>query len=87
MNEIFIEVHEKFFSHYDSLPKPIQKKFQRQLSYLKENPRHKSLQIHRIQGSNFWEFYVDKGYRCIFTQEGNRYRLYFVGTHRLIDNL
>jgi len=86
MNEIIIELHEKFFGYYDGLPKAIQKKFQKQLSHLRENPRHKSLQIHRIQGSAFWEFYIDKGYRCVFTQDGNRYRLYFVGTHQLIDN-
>jgi mRNA-degrading endonuclease RelE of RelBE toxin-antitoxin system len=85
MSDVIIEVHEQFFSCYDELPKPIQKKFQKQLSYLKQDPKHKSLQIHRLQGSEFWEFRVDKGYRCVFKQEGNRYRLYFVGTHQLID--
>lgn len=86
MNDTIIEVHEKFFSYYDQLPKPVQKKFQKQLAYLKQNPSHNSLQIRRLQGSDFWEFYVDKGYRCVFKQDGNRCRLYFVGTHELIDH-
>ncbi len=48
---------------------------------------YKSLQIHQIEGTDFWEFYVDKGYRCIFKREGNIYKLYFVGTHKLIDRI
>jgi hypothetical protein len=33
----------------------------------------------------FWEFCVDKGYHCVFKKEGKRYRLYFIGTHDLIE--
>jgi len=35
--------------------------------------------------TTFWEFYVDKGSRYVFKKEGDRYRLYFIGTHELID--
>ena len=86
MNENIIEVTTKFFSYYDELPKEIKKKFKKQLTYLIDNPKHKSLQIHQLEGSRFWEFYVDKGYRCVFKREGNRYELHYVGTHKLIDN-
>ena len=53
--------------------------------FLKENPKHRSLQIHKLQGTDFWEFYVDKGYRCVFKTEGNIFRLFYIGTHGLID--
>jgi hypothetical protein len=86
MNEIIVEVTVTFFAYYDELPKEIKKKFKKQLTYLSHNPMHKSLQIHQIEGSEFWEFYADKGYRCVFRREGNRYELHFVGTHNLIDN-
>jgi hypothetical protein len=86
MNENIVGVTVKFFSYYDELPKQIKKKFKKQLAFLKNNPKHKSLQIHQIEGSEFWEFYVDIGYRCIFRREGNRYVLHYVGTHKLIDN-
>ena len=86
MNENIVEVTVKFFAYCDELPKEIKKKFKKQLTYLSRNPKHKSLQIHQIEGSEFWEFYVDKGYRCVFKRDGNRYELHYVGTHKLIDN-
>jgi len=86
MNENIVEVTVKFFAYYDELPKEIKKKFKKQLTWLAHNPKHKSLQIHQIEGSDFWEFYVAKGYRCVFKREGNRYELHYVGTHKLIDN-
>ncbi|MEK6777390.1 MAG: DNA helicase [bacterium] len=84
MSKIIIDVTPDFFEQ-SALPKDIKKKFKKQLVFLKENPRHQSLKIHKLEGSDFWEFYVDDFYRCVFQQEGNVYRLYFVGTHKLID--
>ncbi len=85
MSKYLIVVEPEFFPQYDELPNEIKKKFKKQLSYLKDNPQHNSLQIHKLEGTDFREFYVDKGYRCIFKIEGNVYKLYFVGTHKLID--
>ncbi len=85
MSKYIVAIEIGFLSLDDNLPKEIKKKFIKQLSYLKDNSAHKSLQIHRIEGTDFWEFYVDKGYRCAFKVEGNIYKLYFVGTHKLID--
>lgn len=85
MNTPLIAIEPGFLSQYDELPPAIKKKFRKQLSHLKENPQHPSLKIHKLEGSDFWEFYVDDSYRCVFRQDGNIYRLYFVGTHRLID--
>lgn len=86
MSENIIEVTAKFFAYYDELPKEIKKKFKKQLAYLTHNPKHQSLQIHQIEGSEYWEFYVDRGSRCVFKRQGNRYELHYVGTHSLIDN-
>ena len=55
------------------------------MEFLAENPKHRSLQIHRIEGTRYWEFYVDIAYRCIFRQEGNTYYLLAAGPHKLID--
>jgi len=87
MKDIIISVEPGFFSQYDELPKDIKKKFSKQISFLKSNPMHKSLQVHRIENTDYWEFYVDKGYRCLFKKEGNIYKLYYVGTHKLIDRI
>lgn len=85
MTKYSVDVSREFLDQYDNLPKEIKKKFKKQLTYLKDNPKHRSLQIHRLEGTNFWEFSVDKGYRCVFKIEGNVYRLYYVGAHKLID--
>ncbi|WP_435050990.1 ParE family toxin-like protein [Candidatus Magnetobacterium casense] len=62
----------------------MQRKFDKQIRLLSKNPRHPSLKIHKIQGSDYWEFYVDRSYRCVFRQEGNIYRLCAVGNHDII---
>lgn len=85
MSKILIAVETGFFKEYDDLPSETKKKFRKQITHLKENPKHPSLKIHRLTGSDFWEFYVDDCYRCVFKQEGEIYRLYFVGSHKLID--
>ena len=85
MSPSLIAIEPEFLPQYDKLPKEIKKKFRKQITLLKENPKHPSLKIHRLQGSDYWEFYVDDLYRCVFKQEGTVYKLYFVGTHKLID--
>jgi len=85
LSKYLIAIDPEFLLQYDELPKDIKKKFKKQISLLKENPKHPSLKIHKLEGSESWEFYIDDFYRCVFQQEGNIYKLYFVGTHKLID--
>lgn len=87
MKDAVVSVEPGFFSQYDELPKEIKKKFKKQVAFLASNPQHRSLQIHQIEGTDFWEFYVDRGYRCLFKRDGNIYILYYVGTHKLIDRI
>ena len=61
MNDVVIELTERVRKDYRVLPKPVQKKFKKQLRFLAENPHHPSLHIHRIRGSSdYWEFYIDE---------------------------
>jgi mRNA-degrading endonuclease RelE of RelBE toxin-antitoxin system len=85
VTRVVIAIDPEFLSQYETLPKPIRKKFKKQLAFLRDNLKPRSLQIHRMQGTDYWEFYVDKGYRCMFKREGNMIRLLFVGRHELID--
>lgn len=85
MQKPIIDIEPDFFLHYEKLPKTIRKKFIKQVKLLKENPKHPSLQLHKLEGTDFWEFYVDNSYRCVLKIEGNIYKLYRVGTHKLID--
>ncbi len=85
MNEVVIELTERVKKDYHDLPSPVRKKFKKQLRFLAENPCHPSLQIHRIRGTGYREFYVDAEYRCVFRQEGNVYYLLAVGRHQVVD--
>jgi len=85
LSKYLIAIEPEFLPQCDELPKTIKKKFKKQIYLLKENPKHPSLKIHKIEGSDFSEFYVDDFYRCVFQQEGNIFKLYFIGTHKLID--
>ena len=51
-----IDIEPEFLSQYETLPKAIKKKFKKQLTYLKDNPKHRSLQIHKMEGTDYWEF-------------------------------
>ena len=85
MDKPTLVLTERVKKDYKNLPQPIQKKFKKQLRFLAENPRHHSLQIHRIQGTGYWEFYIDAAYRCVFRQDGSTYYLLAAGPHKVID--
>ncbi|MEW5830781.1 MAG: DNA helicase [Chloroflexota bacterium] len=83
MSEIILT--ERLRNDYKALPLAVQKKLKKQIRFLAENPKHPSLQIHRIQGTSYWEFYIDRSYRCIFRQGGDSYYLLAAGPHKIID--
>jgi len=43
LNRYLIAIEPEFLPQYDELPKEIRKKFKKQISLLKENPKHPSL--------------------------------------------
>ncbi len=83
MNEILLT--QRLKDDYKNLPEAIQKKLKKQIRFLTENLQHPSLQAHRIRGTVYWEFYVDRSYRCIFRQEGAVIYLLAAGSHKVID--
>lgn len=58
------------------------KKIQKQLKLFKENPRHKSLRLHKVtrEVKNSWSISIDKGFRMIYTEDGFIY-FFEIGTH------
>ena len=77
---------ERFANEYERLPQHLQRRVDKVLGLLLENPRHPSLQIKRIRGQeNRWEGRVTLHYRFIFSLEGDAYLLLRVGTHNLIQ--
>lgn len=74
--------YEKFRSFYKKLPAQIQRKTDKQLRLLADNPRHPSLQVKKIQGtSGIWEARVDRKYRLSFEWTSDTLYLRVVGNH------
>ncbi len=61
---ITLVLTEELKKRYQELPAPIQKKFQKQLRFLQNNPKHPSLRIHRLNDE--WEFYTANGLKLDF---------------------
>ncbi len=74
--------YEGFRDFYRKLPSPIQKKVDKQLRLLANNPRHPSLQVKKIQGTpGIWEARVDRRYRLSFEMSSDTIYLRVVGNH------
>jgi len=73
----------EFEKSFLELPKGIQSKLEKQIKHLRDNPKHPSLKMHKLNDE--WEFYVDLHYRCFFLREGNIYTLLVVGRHKIVD--
>lgn len=73
---------ESFKKDYQNLPKEIQKRADKQLKFLLENPRHPSLQAKKMEDPrNIWEGRITKGYRFTFQITGETYTLRRIGKH------
>lgn len=76
---------ERFKKAFRALPVSIQQKAIKALRLLAENPRHPSLQVKKIQGTeNIWEGRVDQKYRFTFQFENENDQVVIV--LRNIDN-
>lgn len=52
--------------------------------FLADNPKHPSLQIHKIKGTIFWEAYVNKDIRIIYEQTSDTLTLMAIGHHDIL---
>ncbi len=64
-----IKLSRRFLDAYAHLPAEIRKKVDQALGFLKENPRHPSLQTKPIKGARgFFEARVDINYRMTYAR-------------------
>lgn len=58
------------------------KKIHKQLKLFRENPRHKSLRLHKIKRKNeqVWSISIDKGFRMLYIENDEIY-FFEIGTH------
>jgi len=60
------------------------KQARKALRFLAENPKHPSLQVHKIRGTPFWEAYVNKDIRIVYQAEKDILTLHAIGHHDIL---
>lgn len=75
---------EAFKNDFWKLSNVERKQSRKTLRFLTDNPKHPSLQIHRIKGTLFWEAYVNKDVRIIFEQNSDMLVLHAIGHHDIL---
>ena len=74
-----------FSRDYSNLPPEIQKRADKQLKLLLENPRHPSLRVKKMEGAgDIWEARITKNYRFTFQRVGQSCVLRRIGTHNVL---
>jgi len=74
----------KFVEQFLELNQLERKQVVKTLKLLGDNPRHPSLQIHRIKGTTLWEAYANKDIRVIYEQTGDTFLFLACGHHDIL---
>jgi mRNA interferase RelE/StbE len=69
---------------YRGLPAEIKGQVDKQLAYLVSNPRHPSLKLKKLRGTDKFEIRISKGYRLTFRFIDEVLELRRVGTHDIL---
>ena len=73
-----------FLKDYRALPDDIKDRIDKQLSLLSENPRHSSLRLKKLRGTDIYEIRISKGYRLTLRFVNEILELRRVGSHDLL---
>ena len=81
----------QFREDLEALPDDIRVKIGKAFRLFQDNPRHPSLQVHKIKGANtrdglaIWEGRIDKSYRFTFHHDGDIVWFRRIGPHSIIE--
>ncbi len=78
---------EPFEKDFWELSNSERKQPRKALRFLADNPKHPSLQIHRIKGTSFWEAYVNKDISVVFEQNSDTLVLRAIGHHDILKKM
>ncbi len=76
----------RFWFHYRMLPKDIQDLADRAFQLLKENPRHSSLRLKKLD-NNAWSARVGLHYRALAREWGGGLLWHWIGHHSEYDKM
>ena len=73
-----------FLKDYKRLPEEIKASVNKNLALLFENPRHPSLRLKKLKGTDKFEIRISKGYRLTLRYQEQIIELRRIGTHDLL---
>lgn len=87
MMKLHLEYTATFKKIYKHLPEEIQKRIDKTLLFLEQNPWHPSLHFKKIEGTeNIYEWRVSDNYRGTFKKINGLAYLRKIGTHNILKN-
>jgi hypothetical protein len=75
----------RFWACYEKLPAVIRDLADANFSLLKENPRHPSLHLKKI--NRVWSARIGRRYRALAVEDGENLVWFWIGTHAEYDKL
>ena len=79
-----IRLSNSFPKDYNNLDPEIRSRADKQLGFLIDNPRHPSLRLKKLKGTDKFEIRITEGYRLTFRYDGDTLELRRIGTHDLL---
>jgi mRNA-degrading endonuclease YafQ of YafQ-DinJ toxin-antitoxin module len=74
----------RFKREFSALPEHIKERARKKFALFLANPRHPSLQTHKMAGwGEIWEGHISGEYRFTFLKQGDIYTLRRIGTHEI----
>jgi len=81
-----VQTTRPFDRDYARLPEEIKERVDKQLTLLLTNPRHPSLGLKKIRGTeDIWEVRISRGYRMTLQVAGDTYILRRIGPHDILE--
>lgn len=81
-------ISDEFAGELEGYDRPLRELVIGKVRLLYENPRHQSLNVHKVKNTDEkWECYVNKSYRIIYDMVGDQLRLWKLGPHVIVDRV
>ena len=77
----------KFWEYYDSLPSSIQKLADKKYELLRQDPRHPSLRLKKLQHRDYWGVRINDDYRALAFEDKDGLCWFWIGDHQTYDRL
>jgi mRNA-degrading endonuclease RelE of RelBE toxin-antitoxin system len=81
---------EKFSRSLKRLSEPMQQLVAEKINYLKQNPAHPSLNVHRVlrvRSRKMWICYIGDSLRLLYQPQADVLYLWDVGAHVVVDRI